>query len=46
MVQVDLEFGPLLERFLVDFGTKLSAKLTQKSIIWLLVGNLPDIAKM
>ena len=27
MMQVGLEFGPLLGRFLVDFGSKLGAKL-------------------
>ena len=31
MMQVGLEFGPLLGRFWVDFGSKLEGKLAPKS---------------
>ena len=32
MMQVGLEFGALLDRFLVDFGAKLGGKLVPKSV--------------
>ena len=32
MMQVGLEFGALLDRFLVDFGAKLGGKLDPKSV--------------
>ena len=32
MMQVGLEFGALLDRFLVDFGAKLGGKFVPKSV--------------
>ena len=46
LIEFLLILGSSWVDFWWDLGAKLRAKLTEKSIIWLLVGKLAEVAKM